>query len=230
MPQTRRNAGPRPGLAALVLAAIVAATVNGWGHAAWAAHENLADLIAQSELILFGTVDQVSEGVSDQRVPFTEVTLDVTESLRGAASGRYRFRQFGLQGQREAAAGSSPLAMTPQGFPNWATGETVLVFLQRPARHTGLRTTVGLSRGKLTEVQGRFENRGGVGDLFEDLVVEADGLTADQLDMLSGDAQAVDSGALLALLRRALGENWVESGIMHRADRSHPGGVTAPHH
>ena len=229
MSQTHRNVGPRPGLAALAGVAIMAVIISAWCHAAWAAHENLADLIAQSELILFGTVDQVSEGVSDQRVPFTEVTLDVDESLKGATSGRYRFRQFGLQGQRETDSSPQPLTMSPRGFPHWTSGETVLVFLQRPARHTGLRTTVGLSRGKLTEVKGRFESRGGVADLFEDLVVEADGLTPDQLDMLGGGSPAVDSAALLALLRRALGENWVEHGVMHRADRSHAGAVMAPH-
>jgi hypothetical protein len=229
MSQTVRIAGPKPGIKALAVTAFIAMCIAALGRAAPVAHENLADLVAQSEVILFGTVDQVSDGVSDERVPFTEVTLDVTESFKGAASGRYRFRQFGQQGQRGAKGGPDRLAFSPPGFPRWAQGERVLVFLPQPARHTGLRTTVGLSRGKLTEVQGQFESRGGIAGLFENLVVEADGLTPDQIDLLNGAAQPVDSGVLLALLRRAVDENWVEHGIMRHADRTFSAEVTAPH-
>jgi hypothetical protein len=229
MSKTDRINAVIPGSPTLAIAALMASVFLGGAQAASAARQNLADLIAQSELILFATVDRVSDGVTAQHVPFTEVTLEVSETLKGAASSRYRFRQFGLQQPRTAAGGPDHLALNLRGVPHWNSGETVLVFLQQPARHTGLRSTVGLSRGKLTEVEGRFKTPNGLAGLFDNLVIEADGLTPDQIDMLNSGAQAVDAGPLLALVRRAVSENWVETGLMHHAERSLSADMTAPY-
>lgn len=229
MSKSVRIAGESPGFMTLAIAMLSAAIVLGGAQAGSTTRENLADLIARSELILHATVEHVSDGVSEQHVPYTEITLDVSESLKGAASGRYRFRQFGLQQPQTAADGPDHPALNLGAFPQWTGGETVLVFLQQPARHTGLRSTVGLSRGKLTEVEGRFESATGLAGLFENLVIEAESLTPNQVDMLNSDAQTVEAGPLLALVRRAVSENWVETGLMHHADRSHSALVTAPH-
>lgn len=213
----------------LAIAALMAAVFLGGAQTASATRENLADLIAQSELILLATVDRVSDGVTEHHVPFTEITLEVSETLKGTASNPFRFRQFGLQHPRTVAGRPDHPALDLRGVPRWTSGETVLVFLQQPARHTGLRSTAGLSRGKLTEVGGRFESTNGLGDLFEGLVIEADGLTPDQIDMLNGGAEAVETGPLLALVRRAVSENWVETGQMHHAERSYSAVVAAPY-
>lgn len=229
MSKTVRIAGKSPGFPTLAIVALLAAVFLGGAQAGSAARENLADLIAQSELILFATVERVSDGVTERHVPFTEITLDVSETLKGAAGSRYRFRQFGLQQPRTAADAPGHPALNLQAFPQWTGGETVLVFLQQAARHTGLRSTVGLSRGKLTEIGGRFESTSGLAGLFDDLVIEADGLSPDQIDMLNGDARTVDAGPLLALVRRAVTENWIETGLMHHAERTLSANVAAPH-
>ena len=75
MTKTVRIAGKSPGFPTLALAALAAALFLGGAQAATAARENLADLIAQSELILFATVEGVSDGMTEQHVPFTEITL-----------------------------------------------------------------------------------------------------------------------------------------------------------
>lgn len=180
--------------------------------------QNLADLIVQSELILLGTVIELSDGFTIQNIPYTEITLDVMESLKGKGTPVYRFRQFGLLHARTSDDGADYLGLSPEGFPRWNSGETVLVFLHQPARHTGLQTTVGLEQGKLQEVDGRFVRNDGIQTLFQNLVVEAGDLTPEQIDLLRGDAQVVEASSLLALLRRAVEENWVEKGVMHHAE------------
>lgn len=229
MSKTARIARRSPRLPTLAIVMLVAAVFLGGAQAGSAARENLADLIAQSELILLATVERVSDGVTSQHVPFTEITLDVSETLKGAVGSRYRFRQFGLQQPHTAAGGPDHPALNLRAFPQWTRGETVLVFLQQPARHTGLRSTVGLSKGKLTEVEGRFESANGLAGLFDNLVIETDSLTPNQLDMLNSGAEAVDAVPLLALVRRAVSEKWVETGLMHHAERSHSADVAAPY-
>ena len=70
----------------------------------------------------------------------------------------------------------------------------------------------------MREVEGRFERDSGIQTLFENLVVEAGDLTSDQIDMLRGDTRVVNASSLLALLRRVVDENWVESGVMRHAE------------
>lgn len=228
MAESHHTTGRARVLRTLALVVVVLSVFSSPGDAAPVTTQNLADLIGQSDLILMGTVDQVSDGFNGQQIPYTEVTLDVTEALRGAEHGSYRFRQFGLRDSLAVEGGPDHLALSPPGFPHWSNGEEVLVFLHQPARLTGLRTTVGLSQGKLNVVAGRFERRNGVDGLFDNLVVEADGLTPDQIEMLRGDAPAVDAGPLLALLRRALEERWVETGVMRRAEVGPSAQATSP--
>jgi hypothetical protein len=65
--------------------------------------QNLADLIVQSERILTATVGDVSDGFTEQGVPYTEIELQVSESLKGGTTGEYTFRQFGLLKPRKMA-------------------------------------------------------------------------------------------------------------------------------
>ena len=180
--------------------------------------QNLLDLIVQSERILMGTVDSVSDGFDAEGIPFTEVKLKVKESLKGDSNRDYVFRQFGLLPKEGDVRVDEYPGIGPMGFITWERGESVLVFLQKPAHLTGLQTTVGLSQGKLYEVQGRFESRAGISNLFNNLVVEADDLTPDQIEMLRSTKPTVDSDPLLTLVRRAVNENWIGSGVMHNAN------------
>jgi hypothetical protein len=203
---------------ALVLVILVSAAVLLNAHATSIPKQNLVDLIAQSERILLGTVATVSDGYTKQAVPFTEIKLQVTESLKGGKIREHTFRQFGLIDSDEGQHGSDYPGISPVSFLHWESGESVLVFLHQPAHLTGLQTTVGLSQGKLSYVRGRFESSNGITYLFENLVVEAGDLTPDQIDMLSSTEQEVDADSLLDLLRRAVNENWVEKGVMHHGN------------
>ena len=202
----------------LVLAVLMYSVILHSADVTTIAQQNLVDLIVQSERILMGTVGEVSDGFTEQGVPYTEIKLEVTESLKGEKTGEYTFRQFGLMAPAETNTNIDYPGISPLGFLHWESGESVLVFLHQPAHLSGLQTTVGFSQGKLNQVHGRFENSTGISNLFENLVVETNDLTPDQIDMLRNTTTAVDAGPLLALLRRAVNEDWVGKGVMHHAD------------
>lgn len=204
-----------------VLALFMASSspVSGQAVAPGIPRHNLAELIAESQRILLARVESVTDSLIDDGVPYTEITLSVTESFKGPATRQYQFRQFGKRRVAGSKAHEQFPEMSMQGFPQWSEGETVLVFLPRPARMSGMQTTIGLTQGKLVESKGRFASRSGIEGIFENLVVEAGDLTSDQIDMLKGEQQTVDATALLDLLRRAIDENWIERGVMHRGDR-----------
>lgn len=180
--------------------------------------QNLVDLISQSERILMGTVEDVSDGFTERGVPYTEINLSVTESLKGGDNSHYMFRQFGLLDSSQEDSTMGYPGIQPQGFVQWESGESVLIFLHRPARLTGLQTTVGLSQGKLSQVDNEFESQDGLSYLFDNLVIEAGDLTLGQVDMLHGNNLVVNADSLLALVRRAIDENWVEKGVMRHAN------------
>lgn len=186
--------------------------------AAPGSEQNLADLIVQSDRILMGTVDKVSDGFTEQGVPYTEINLNVTECLKGDDTRQYMFRQFGLVDSAENDLVTDYPGLSPHGFVQWMSGESVLVFLHQPARWTGLQTTVGLSQGKLRQVKDQFKGEDSLSYLFENLVVEASDLTQDQINMLHNTTLEVNAGSLLALVRRAVDENWVEKGVMRHAN------------
>lgn len=201
-----------------VLAVLMYASMTLPSSAASTTGQNLADLILQSERILMGTVEDLSDGFTDRGVPYTEINLSVTESLKGGETSRYVFRQFGLLDPSHADLSIGYPGIQPQGFVHWESGESVLVFLHQPARLSGLQTTVGLSQGKLNQVDNRFESKDGLSHLFDSLVIEAGDLTPDQVDMLNGNGLVVHADSLLALVRRAVDENWVEKGLMRHAN------------
>jgi hypothetical protein len=174
---------------------------------------NLADLIEQSDRILVGTVADVTDGFTDANVPYTEVTINVTESVRGDNGRTYTFRQFGLKEPREID-GRTYLVTTPNGWPTWSERETVMLFLNPPARYTGLQTTVGLDQGKLRLQDGRLSNAARNQGLFRDVRVSASGLSEAQREMLSSNGGAVDFSPFISLVRRAVDENWIENGVM----------------
>ena len=191
------------------------ALLAGFTHAqaATVIQSNLADLIEQSERILIGTVADVTDGFTDAKVPYTEVTINVTDSVRGDNGRTYTFRQFGLKEPREMD-GRTYLVTTPDGWPTWSKQETVMLFLNPPARYTGLQTTVGLELGKLRLQAGRLTNAARNQGLFRDLRVTAPGLSEAQREMLASEGSAVDFNPFLSLVRRAVDERWIENGVM----------------
>lgn len=172
------------------------------------AHRNLGELIALSQSIVVADVASVRDGF-DGGLPFTEIDLEVDESIRGGATGRLSFRQFGLLEPRSLPDGRISYLVSPPGWPRFRPGERVLLFLYRPAPESGLRTTVGLFQGKFT-VEGRFtrnplDNAG----LFDGLDLPASaGPAAHRL--VQRRRGPVPTKDLLDFVRQAVREEWFD--------------------
>lgn len=177
--------------------------------------QNLVDLISQSDSIVAGTVKKVSDGIDDNGVPYTEVTIGVGATAKGkvAAEKDYTFRQFGLLEPRTFPNGHRLLATTPEAFPRWREGEYVVAFLFRPAARTGLQTTVGLAQGKLTAVDSRLVNDFNNAGLFNDVTISQGLLSPAEREMI-GSTGPVDMRTFMGLVGRAVEQRWIENGEM----------------
>jgi hypothetical protein len=190
-------------------------------------NRNLTQLIADSETIIAGTVTTVTDGIDENGVPFTEITIAVASAAKGAVKDAarrgpagtsaeapvYTFRQFGLLKPRVMDNGRTFLGVTPEGFARWHEGETVIAFLHRPASMTGLQTTAGLAQGKLVLRNGRYANEFNNRGLFEGVEINRGLMTPAQQNMLLNPGPA-DAGALMELIERAVADNWIERGEM----------------
>ena len=195
--------------AALVLLGAPAA------HAMKLKAQNLTQLIADSQSIIAGKVTRVTDGIAANGMPYTEVTISVSDSAKGELRGgaSYTFRQFGLLEPRKLPSGKTLIAVTPEGFPHWVVGEQVIAFMYKPASRTGLQTTAGLAQGKLNVLNGRvtneFNNRG----LFEGVKIQEGLLSDKERAMLKSDGE-VDAATFVGLVGRAVTGNWIQTGEM----------------
>ena len=144
----RIRAVARASVAALGL--MVASTP---GHATSVVPMTVVDLLGHSQTIISGQVKSVTDGFDARGLPYTEVTIKVSDTIRGQKAETYTFRQFGLDQPRKLADGRTYLGR-PVGWPTWRKGETALLFMYSKAQRTGLQTTVGLGQGKLSLANG----------------------------------------------------------------------------
>jgi len=207
----------RAGRAALLLFAATLAAVPS--HATSVRPMNVVDLLAHSDTIVAGFVEKVTDGFDANGVPYTEVTLKVTDPIRGSQGERHTFRQFGLTKSRVKRDGRTYVAGSPEGWPTWQVGETAVVFLYPKARQTGLQTTVGLGYGKLSVGNGIALNAYDNVGLFRDMKVGQGLLNDAEREMLKSTRGAVDEGVLRGMLHRAVKEQWVEKGRISNAQR-----------
>lgn len=200
-------------LSALALAAVV---LTPAAQATKLKVRNLTQLISESQSIIAGTVTAVTDGIDDNGIPYTEVTVAVTGSAKGGHEdgSEYTFRQFGLLAPRSGQDGLQYLAVAPAGFPRWHEGESVIAFLHEPAATTGLQTTSGLAQGKLSLVNGRLANEFDNLGLFDGVEIDDDLLTPAERDMLTTPGP-VDAATFMQLVDRAVSEGWIENGEMH---------------
>ena len=191
------------------------------------AHTNLVDLLGEAQSIVVGQVSGLSDGIDGRGLPYTEVTLEIKETIKGSLSGTYTFRQFGLLEPRLSADGTRRMMPAPDGFPKFGPGEQVALFLNRSASLTGLQTTIGLANGKFTVGATRAENGMGNVGLFRNVSLN-DGLATDNdIRMLGTEAGAVNSDTFLTFVRRAVQDSWVETCQIWRTDvgKTCPGSV-----
>jgi hypothetical protein len=167
---------------------------------------NIVDLIDHSETIVAGRVESVTDGISPEGVPYTEVTLRIVDRLRGAQGDTYTFRQFGLNAPRTLPDGKVYLGGRPEGWPTYKVGETSLLFLYPKARVTGFQTTVGLGYGKLGMGNGgalnAFDNAG----LFANVEVDRAELSAAEQHMFNSRSGPVNAATLRTFIRRVVNQ------------------------
>lgn len=178
---------------------------------------NIVDLIADSEIIVSGAVKEVTDGF-ENGIPYSQVTIEVSETLRGQVGDEYTFRQFGLTQPRKMDNGKIYLGVTPDGWAKYEVGEDAMFFLYKPATLTGLRTTTGLGQGKVNFKGGnavsQFDNDG----LFEKVVADV-GLNDKDKRMLATKKGSVNAEGFKSFVRRALKGNWVEGGKLRHATK-----------
>ena len=200
---------PGSGSALAVLVPVLLA-VSAPAFATSMTHQTIVDLIGLSERILVGRVAQVSDGFDDAGVPYTEITLDVSETVKGTPGPTYTFRQFGLTTPRSLGNGRRYLGVSPDGWPRFAEGETVVLFLYKPAARTGLRTTVGLLQGKFAERDGRVVNGIENDGLWKGVRVTESLLTPAEAKMVKKARGPVATDTFLAFVRKAVKGRWIE--------------------
>jgi len=199
------------GIALLVSTAILALGLNV-AHAKNMKTQNIVELITHTDSILVGTVSSKTDGFF-QGLPYTEITLDVGQSLKGDHGSSYTFRQFGLIEPKSMGNGRVNLMVTPAGWPTFVKGEQVMLFLHKPASETGFQTTSGLTQGKFTIKGKQIANDLGNDSLFAGVTINRK-LTAAQQDLVNQPGGAFAADAFLSLVKTAIEENWIENGVM----------------
>lgn len=214
MPNPRRSTRARAWLLTALLLAPAAARATSEKR-----QLDLVDLLQQSEVILHGRVKSVTDGVDARGIPYTEVTLQVAEALKGQAAGEYTFRQFGLLAPRRTGDGRVNLMVTPSAWTTYAKGDEAIYFLRKAAAWTGLRTTAGLSQGKFQVTVAGAANSANNAGLFDRVQVDPGLLGDAEKRVMSTTRGAVNARGFTSLVRQAVQGKWVENGRMRHADR-----------
>lgn len=234
----RLMTGGRAGVRALpVLLALAWAAPGGTALAMSLTSANVVDLLDQANAIVVGRVEAVTDGIDERGIPYTEITLDISETIRGDLAETYTFRQFGLLNPRRTADGRRKMMPGPAGFPKYVPGENVLLFLRPAAAWTGFRMPAGATHGKFTIDAGRVENGMGNAGLFRDVHLDKGLVTDRDKRLLTTAAGPLNPDAFLSFVRRAVEERWIENGRMTHAKgrggprtppRSDPGDAQRP--
>ena len=180
---------------------------------------NVVDLVANSELILRGTVANLTDGIDDRGIPYTEVTLHVADAIRGQVSGDYTFRQFGLLKPRTMANGMVNLMVTPAGWATYTKGEETILFLNKRAAWTGLQTTVGLGQGKFKVSMAGATNQANNVGLFKNMTVDPTALGTKEERAMMTQQGPVNVNAFVSLVKQAVSGHWVENGRMKHVQK-----------
>lgn len=166
----------------------------------------VANLIHYGDKIIAGRVTAVTDGFNAQNLPYTDVTVAVNESLKGNASGYYTFRQYGLAAPREIG-GRTYVGVSPAGFPRFAVGEDVVVFLYKKTA-LGFQSSAGLMQGKFTVTGHTLTNDVNNLGLFKDVNVSPSQLTPAEQKMLAMESGPLDTELFKGFVKKAVQKNW----------------------
>ena len=179
---------------------------------------NIVDLVGDSEYIMRGLVKEVTDGF-ENGVPYTQVTVQVSEVFHGDVGEEYTFRQFGLAKPRKLENGKVYLGVTPEGWSKYENGEDVMLFLYKQASMTGLRTTVGLGQGKLRVSGGNVISQFGNEGLFDNVDVANNLLNDRDKRLLATKKGPVNTESFISFVRRAVNGKWIEGGKMRHVKK-----------
>jgi hypothetical protein len=207
-----RRFGARPFLVLLFATSIANATTTP-------REINVVDLVAKSELILRGTVTEVTDGIDSRGIPYTEVTLHVADAIRGQVNGDYTFRQFGLMKPRDMGNGMTNLMVTPAGWATYTKGEEAILFLNKRAAWTGLQTTVGLGQGKFKVSMAGATNQANNVGLFKNISIDPTALGTKEERAMMTQQGPVNVNAFVSLVKQAVNGHWVETGRMKHVQK-----------
>jgi hypothetical protein len=199
------------GVTLLASIAIVALSLNV-GYAKNISKQNILELMTHTDSILIGTVSETTDGFQDG-LPYTELTLKVGQSIKGDHDATYTFRQFGLMAPRSTGDGRVNLMVTPAGWPTYAEGEQVMLFLHKPAANSGFQTTAGLTQGKFIIRGNRVANGIDNHALFAGVTISGP-LTPTQRDLVNQPGGAYAAEDFITLIKTAVEENWIDNGVM----------------
>jgi hypothetical protein len=199
----------------MMFACLFAVGATSVTHAMNVKKQNLVDLLTHTESIVVGTVTGKTDGFRNG-LPYTEITLNVGQSLKGDHGMTYTFRQFGLIAPRKAADGRINMMVTPAGWPTYTVGERVMLFLHRPAARTGFQTTVGLAQGKFMLHQDRIANSISNDALFSGVEFKKS-LKPGFADLVNQPGGAYAAQEFIELVRTVVEEKWIENGVMTNA-------------
>jgi hypothetical protein len=101
----------------------------------------LGEQVREAGDIVHGVVAGVATSPDESGILATWVTVDVAQTLKGAADRRLTFKQLGGTGQ--PVAGS---LLHIADLPSFVVGEDVVLLLRRPSRR-GFTSPVGLADG-----------------------------------------------------------------------------------
>ncbi|HKW13072.1 MAG TPA: hypothetical protein VJS69_01160 [Candidatus Krumholzibacteria bacterium] len=166
----------------------------------------VANLIKYGDKIIAGRVTAISDGFDSKNIPYTDITVAVSESLKGNVNGNYTFRQFGLVQPRQIN-GRTYLGVSPDGFPRFKKNEDVVLFLFKKTS-LGFQSSAGLMQGKFTVTGRTLTNDVNNFGLFKDITVNQSQLTPDEKKMLTVESGPLDNELFKGFVRKAVQQNW----------------------
>jgi hypothetical protein len=202
------------GRASIAVLALVAASPPS--HATTLMPLTVVDLLGHSDAIVVGQVQSVADGFDGRGLPYTEVTIKVSDTIRGAKAETYTFRQFGLDKPRKLADGRTYLGR-PAAWPTWRRNEAAIVFMYSKARTTGFQTTVGLGQGKMNLANGVAMNAYDNAALFRGVKVKSGLLDVSEQQMFGTKKGPVNADTFRKFLHRAVDGNWARNGSIANA-------------
>ena len=177
--------------------------------------QNLLELLTHTDSILVGTVENKTDGFQNG-LPYTEITVTVSKSVKGDHGSTYTFRQFGLIAPKSMGDGRVNLMVTPAGWPTYVKGERVMLFLHKAASETGFQTTAGLTQGKFTVRGDQIANGTENDALFARMKIQAP-LNPDHQDLVNQPGGSYKAEAFFSLIKTAIEEDWIANGVMTNA-------------